>query len=179
MESGWNSMMRPFAPWDGLAESWISLWAAWEVKASLGTVFAAFCSLIDIDEKMLSFVCIALAGDFLLGMLDAFRRNRFKCRAVSFGMTKIFWYIVYLTIVGLLNRTFSEAVSMRLPLLDFFVAYLVANDCISMTGHLHSMGVPVPPLLTAIAYKIRKKSEKSVKKIIDEAEPGEKEHGAE
>lgn len=175
MESGCSDMMRPFAPWDGMAEAWASLWAAWEIKAGLGTVFAAFCSFLDIDEKMLSFVCVALVGDFILGMIDAFRRNHFRCRVVAFGMTKIFWYIVYLTIVGLLNRAFSEAITIRLPLLDLFVAYLVASDCISMTGHLHSMGVPVPPLLTAIAYKIRKKSEKSLKKIIDDADPLKKE----
>ena len=170
MDSGLNDMMRPFTIFDGLPEAWAGLWAAWEIKAAAGTLFAGVCSILDIDEKMLTCVCIALAGDFLLGMLDAFKRGRFRCRAVAFGVTKIFWYGMFITIMALLNRSFGMAVGLRLPLLDLFVAYLVASDCVSMTGHLHSMGVSVPPLLTAIAYKIRKTAERKAKKIIDETE---------
>ena len=79
------------------------------------------------------------------GMADAFRRDRFKCRAVAFGATKIFWYIVYLCIVGLMNRSLSIAMGVRVPLLDLFAAYLVASDCVSITGHLQSWACPCRP----------------------------------
>lgn len=162
-----SSMMKPFAPWDGFWEAWSSMVAAWEVKATAGMLIAAFCSFLDLDERLVWFLCFAVAGDFLCGMADAFRRDRFKCRAVAFGATKIFWYIVYLCIVGLMNRSLSIAMGVRVPLLDLFAAYLVASDCVSITGHLQSMGVPVPPLLKEMARKAKKKTARKIEKIVD------------
>lgn len=168
--TGTSDMMRPIAPWDGFLETWSGMIAAWEIKASAGAAFAAVCSFLDIDQRMVFFLCLAVIIDFFCGILDAIKRKRFRCRAVAFGMTKIWWYIIYLGIVSVINQTLSQAAfGFRMPLLDLFVAYLVASDCVSITGHLQSMGVPVPPLLKNIATWSKKAAEKKTENILDKA----------
>ena len=166
-ETGTSKMMRPIAPWDGFFETWSGMVAAWEVKATAGAAFAAVCSFLDIDQRIDFFLCLAIIIDFFCGVADAIKRKRFRCRAVAFGITKIFWYIIYLGIVSCINQTLSQAFwGFRMPLLDLFVAYLVASDCVSITGHLQSMGVPVPPLLKNIASWSKKATEKKTEKIL-------------
>lgn len=168
-------MIRPIAPWDGFFETWAGMVAAWEVKATAAGAFAALCSFLDIDQRMVFFLCLAVIIDFFCGVADAIKRKRFRCRAVTFGVTKIWWYIIYLGIVSTINQTLSQAFwGFRMPLLDLFVAYLVASDCVSITGHLQSLGVPVPPLLKNIALWSKKATEKKTKNILDKAaEDGE------
>ena len=184
MDTGTSEMMRPIAPWDGFITTWTGMLSAWEVKASAGAAFAAVCSFLDIDQRMVFFLCLAVMIDCFCGILDAYKRKRFRCRAVAYGITKIWWYIIYIGIVSCINQTLSTAFfGFRMPLLDLFVAYLVASDCVSITGHLQSMGVPVPPLLRNIALWSRKATEKRTEKILDEAtnkdveKPQEKDDG--
>jgi hypothetical protein len=66
-----------------------------------------------------------------------------------------------------MNRSLSIAMGVRVPLLDLFAAYLVASDCVSITGHSQSMGVPVPPLLKEMARKAKKKTARKIEKIVD------------
>lgn len=182
---GTTEMMKPIAPWDGFVTTWTGMLSAWEVKASAGAAFAAVCSFLDIDQRMVFFLCLAVIIDFLCGMLDAYKRKRFRCRAVAYGVTKIWWYIIYLGIVSCINQTLSAACfGFRMPLLDLFVAYLVASDCVSITGHLQSMGVPVPPLLKSIALWSKNATEKKTETIINKAAdkdamPQEKDDGEE
>ncbi len=165
-------MMKPFVPWDGFIDYWAGLWAAWEIKASLGMAFAAVCSFFDVDERMIAFLCLAVTADFLLGVADAVKRDRFKCRAVEYGLLKIVYYVVYIGTVGLVNVSLSISLGYHLPLLDLFISYLIATDCISITAHLRSMGVPVPPLLVAILKKTKKRAEKNTNKVLDGKEHG-------
>ena len=160
-------MMKPIAPWQGFPEAWSGLIAGWEFKAVTGTAFAAVCSFLDIDQRIAIILCIAIAADFFLGMLDAQKRKRFRCRAVAFGMTKIFWYIVYIGIVSAISQTVSFSIGYRLPLLDLFMSYLVASDCVSITGHLQSLGVPVPPLLRYIVRFTKKHTEKQIHDVLE------------
>lgn len=163
-----SDMMKPFAPWEGFFDAWTGMVTAWKVKAAAGTVIAAFCSFLDLDERIFSFLCVAIIADFIFGMADAMMRRRFRCRAVAFGATKIFWYIIYLGIIGLVNRSLSLALGMRMPFLDLFASYLIASDAVSVTGHLQSMGVPVPPLLQSIVERLRKRTEKELEKITED-----------
>lgn len=170
---GTSNMMRPIAPWDGFLETWSGMVAAWEIKATAGAAFAAVCSFLDIDQRMIFFLCLAVIIDFVCGVIDAIKRKRFRCRAVVFGITKIWWYIIYIGIVSCINQTLSQAFfGFRMPLLDLFVAYLVASDCVSITGHLQSMGVPVPPLLKHIALWSKKATEQKTEHILDKAAKG-------
>lgn len=166
--TGCSSMMKPFAPWDGFWETLVSIWTAWEVKAAFATVFMSFCAFLDIDERMVQFLCAAVIGDFIAGMAEAFKRKRFRCRAVLFGVQKVFWYSIYVCVVGLLNSALSRSMGMRIPLIDLFTTYLIASDCISIIGHLNGMGVPVPPLLISIARRVRVVSVRKTKKILRE-----------
>ena len=167
--------MRPVAPWEGFLDAWSGIAAGWEVKALVATAFAAACSFLDIDQRIAAILCAAVIADFLCGVLDACKRGRFRCRAVIYGTTKIFWYIVYIGIVSAINQTVSYSVGMRLPLLDLFMSYLVASDCVSVTGHLQSLGVPVPPLLRMIVGKAKKNVEEKVSQVLDDPDAtGEK-----
>ena len=112
-------------------------------------------------------------------MLDAYKRRRFRCRAVVFGTTKIFWYVVYIGIVSAINQTVSYSVDYRLPLLDLFMSYLCASDCVSITGHLQSLGVPVPPLLRFIVKSTKKNTEKQIHTVLDKTNPKGKGQDAE
>lgn len=161
-------MMKPIAPWDGFLTTWSGMLAAWEVKASAGAAFAAICSFLDIDQRMISVLCLVIIVDFFCGIMDAHKRGRFRCRAVAYGITKIWWYAIYICIMACINQTLSTALyGYHMPLLDLFVAYLVASDCVSITGHLQSMGVPVPPLLRNVALWSKKAAEKKTENIID------------
>ena len=158
-------MMKPFAPFDGFSQAWAALWASWDIKAGLGTIIATGCSFFGRDTRIFFLLCIALAGDFLAGVFSAIKRDRFRCRAVQYGVLKIFYYGIYLGIMGLINSSLSIAVGMQLPLLDLFVAYLVATDCISILSHLQAMGVPVPPILRSIAQKVRKTTDQKMREV--------------
>lgn len=163
-------MMKPFAFWDGFVDYGIGIWSAWEIKASLGTAFAAICSFFDIDEKMLLFLCIAITADFILGVADAIKRSHFRCRAVEYGGLKFVYYALYLGTVGLVNSSLSHSMGMHFPLLDLFISYLVATDCISITRHLRNMGVPVPPLMELLLKKAKKKAEKDANYVLKSKE---------
>lgn len=166
--TGTSEMMKPIAPWDGFFEAWAGMVAAWEVKATAGAAFAAVCSFLDVDQRMIFILCLAVIVDFVCGVADSIKRKRFRCRAVAFGITKIFWYVIYLGIVSVINQTLSQALyGFRMPLLDLFIAYLVASDCVSITGHLQSMGVPVPSLLRLIVRGSKKKAEEKISDVLD------------
>lgn len=164
---GTDDMMKPIAPWQGFLETWAGMIAGWEVKAAAGTAFAAVCSFLDMDQRIAAILCIAVFADFFCGMMDAYKRKRFRCRAVMFGTTKIFWYIVYIGLVSAISQTVSYSVGFRLPLLDLFMSYLVASDCVSITGHLQSMGVPVPPILRLIVRTTKKNTEKKISNVLN------------
>lgn len=166
-EPGASDMMRPLTPLDGFVQTWASIWSAWQVKAGVGTVIASFCSLFGMDERIFTMLCIAVFADFLCGVGEALKRNKFRCRAVYFGMTKVFWLIVYIGIVGLINQSLSIALDYRLSLLNLFVAYLIASDCISITGHLQGMGVKIPPLLIYIVNFASKLTKKKVEQVLE------------
>lgn len=167
MEARECDMMKPYAPFEGFADAWVALWASWDIKAGLGTVIAAGCSLFGMDQRLFFLLCIALAGDFFAGVTSAIKRHRFRCRAVQYGVLKILYYGIYLGVMGLINSSLSIAVGHALPLLDLFVAYLIATDCISILSHLQTMGVPVPPILRTIAQKVRKTTDDKMRKAID------------
>ena len=169
-----SDMMKPFGPFDGFAQAWAALWASWDIKAGLGTIIATGCSFLGMDERIFYLLCAALAGDFVSGVTSAIKRDRFRCRAVQYGVLKIFYYGIYLGVMGLINASLSIAVGMHLPLLDLFVAYLVATDCISILSHLQAMGVPVPPILKAIAQKVRKATDKKMQAAVQGCKEGEK-----
>ena len=166
-EPGANDMMRPLTPLDGFVQTWASIWSAWQVKAGVGTIIASFCSLFGMDERIFTMLCIAVFADFLCGVGEALKRHRFRCRAVYFGMTKVFWLIVYIGIVGLINQSLSIALDYRLSLLNLFVSYLIASDCISITGHLQGMGVKIPPLLIYIVNFASKLTKKKVEEVLE------------
>lgn len=160
-------MMRPITPLDGFSQTWANIWSSWQIKAGVGTAIASFCSLFGMDERIFSLLCIAVFADFLCGIGEALKRNKFRCRAVYFGITKIFWYVVYIGIVGAINQSLAIALDHHMVLLDLFASYLIASDCVSITGHLQGMGMPIPPLLHYIVTGASKLTKKKIEDVIE------------
>lgn len=162
-------MTNPLNPLSGLAASIANLAELWELKASLGTLMGLVCAYIGADAVLVWLLILAMCMDFVLGITDAIHRHCFRCRALERGALKVVYYSVYLGVVAIMNASLSHAVMVQLPLLNLFISYLTLTEVVSITGHLLTLGWPVPAVLLSILARTKKGVAARMEQRLDSA----------
>lgn len=155
-----DRMLSNFSPAVAHAAFISALSELWAAKASASAVIATISAFIGADQVLLYLLLLSMVLDFVFGIWDAHRRRRFRCRAMQRGAGKLGWYFVYVGLVAIVDVAVAHSTGYHFPCLDLFLTYLILTETVSVTAHLQSMGVRVPPLLMSFVQHTRKHVEK-------------------
>ena len=154
-------MLNNVGPWEGFVYTSRSLLELLPEKAACGAVLAWVSGALGADPILVLLTLAALVADFLLGFGEALRRGHFRCRALARGAAKLPCYCVYIILVWWVDVALSRAAGLQLPLVKFFLAYLILTDTLSILGHLQRLGWRVPRILRTVAANSRLKVERA------------------
>ncbi|WP_304736859.1 phage holin family protein [uncultured Desulfovibrio sp.] len=161
-------MIHHVSPWEGIVYYSQNIASLWAEKAVFSTLITGFVSVFGGDALLIWFLCVMWFVDFLFGLMEALRRNRFRCRMLIRGVLKLPTYCLYLLLVGVVNMVITRSLGMEFPVLNLFIAYLVITDVVSIMGHMLHLGMPVPRLLRNIILKSQANIEHKVDQILDD-----------
>ena len=140
-----------------------ALTALWPVKAGLAAVAAWFST----EPALLYWLAAMWCFDLGFGLIEAFKRGKFSCRILKRGIVKIPAYCFYILLVAAVDACMEAAFHMSLPILEAFLAYLVAQESVSVMGHMIRLGLPVPPMVRRILLHGKMKIEKQIGDALD------------
>ena len=138
--------------------------ALWPVKAALALV----ATWLATEPALLYWLAAMWGADWAFGLFEAFRRGKFSCRMVKRGMIKFPAYCVYIILVAAVDACIEVAFHVSVPLLEAFLSYLVAQESVSVMGHMIRLGLPVPPIVRRILMHGKRKVEKQIDTILDD-----------
>ena len=160
-ECGEQSMTEHLADWIHYSEALVALWP---VKAALALV----ATWLATEPALLYWLAAMWGADWAFGLFEAFRRGKFSCRMVKRGMIKFPAYCVYIILVAAVDACIEVAFHVSVPLLEAFLSYLVAQESVSVMGHMIRLGLPVPPIVRRILMHGKRKVEKQIDTILDD-----------
>ncbi len=135
----------------------------WPVKAAL----AAIAGWFGTEPDFIYWLAAAWALDWLFGLIEAFRRHRFSCRAIKRGALKLPSYSLCMILVYGADVCIEKASHVDLPILEFALAYLAIQESISVFGHMIRLGLPVPRFFHRMLLHGKHKIEKKVDDLLD------------
>ena len=154
-------MTEHLSDWAHYTEALVTLWPA---KAAIAVVAAWLAT-----EPVLLYWLVSLwAADLAFGLFEAFKRQKFSCRMLKRGALKIPAYCLYVVLVAAVDACIEIAFHTALPVLEGFIAYLVAQESVSVMGHMIRLGLPVPPMVRRILLHGKHKIEKNIDNILDD-----------
>lgn len=140
--------------------------ASWHIKGAIAAVAAWFST----EPALLYMLVIMWCADLAFGLFEAFKRGNFSGRILKRGVIKIPAYCLYIGLVAAIDSSIEIALHMKLPLLEAFLAYMVAQEAISVMGHMIRLGLPVPAMVRRILYRGKHKIESQVDDLLDVTE---------
>jgi phage-related holin len=149
------------ADWTHYTEALVALWPA---KAAIAVV----ATWLATEPALLYWLAIMWGADWGFGLYEAFHRKKFSCRMLKRGALKFPAYCVYIVLVAAVDACIEVAFHVSVPLLEAFLAYLVAQESISVMGHMIRLGLPVPPIVRRILMHGKRKVEKQIDNILDD-----------
>lgn len=147
------------------------LFDSWQGKLMLSTILTALSQLVeqfgatfgaDTFLVLLLFVLVWMALG--LGILVAVKKRRFDYSTVGQGILKLPLYCLYLFLIGSIGVSIEHSISIALPLLNLFIAYLTASEVFIIVRQLQTLGVKVPPLLLFVVRGARLRFESVMRK---------------
>ena len=139
------------------------LFCSWQLKGVIASVAAFFGT----EEALFMWLIGMMCADLFFGLAEAFKRNRFSCRMLGRGILKFPCYCLYIVLVGAVDSSISLSIGMNNPLLELFVAYLIATDAVSVMGHMIRCGLPVPQKLRKIILHAQTRIDKEIETLGD------------
>ena len=143
---------------------------AWPIKS----IIAAFAAFLSTEQSLIYWLLGMLIADLSFGLIEAISRRKFSCRVLGRGVLKIPCYCFYILLVGAVDISIAVALHIDLPILELFIAYLIATDAVSVTGHMIRIGLPVPKQLRKIILHAQLKAQKELDKVCDCGHKGKK-----
>ncbi len=144
------------------------LFELWEIKLGFGIAITAFAAFFGIDERLVWLLVGAIVADNIAGVLAALKRGRFRCSVFAKKVQKIPALCVYILLVAISNLALEISFEMPCPFLELFLAYLVANESISIAVHMRQLGFTPPALVENFLLRTRKTVEEKAHKIAHE-----------
>jgi len=161
-------MTEHLADWIHYSEALVAMWPA---KAALAVV----ATWLATEPALLYWLAAMWGTDWAFGLFEAFKRGKFSCRMIKRGMIKFPAYCVYIVLVAAVDACIEVAFHLSVPLLEAFLAYLVAQESISVMGHMIRLGLPVPPMVRRILVHGKHRIEKQIDQVLDDKN-GEKDN---
>lgn len=159
-DCGRFTMTEHMADWAYYTQA---LAVSWQIKAA----FAAVAAWLSTEPVLLYWLVAMWAVDLSFGLFEAFKRGKFSCRLLKRGGLKFPAYCLYVGLVAGVDKCIEQAFHMPLPLLEAFLAYLVAQESVSIMGHMMRLGWPVPAIVRRILVHGKKKIEKQIDDVLD------------
>jgi toxin secretion/phage lysis holin len=139
----------------------------WQQKLALGTVFAGALLFFNVDQVLALGLFCLMGADLALGLFQAFKLGTYSPKILKRGVIKYPLFCAYILLVGLIDVAFERALSIMLPVLDIFMAYMIFNEAGSILRHLEALGCAIPPLLKVLVHGGINRLEKEVKEKIE------------
>ena len=163
----------PFNMTDHMAD-WIhytqAIAASWHIKTAIAAVAAWFST----EPALLYMIVIMWCADLAFGLGEAFKHGKFSGRILKRGVIKIPAYCLYIGLVAAIDASIEIAFHMALPLLEAFLAYMVAQEAISIMGHMIRLGLPVPAIVRKILLHGKNKVEQKIDVMLDVTDEAKK-----
>lgn len=155
-------MKELFCFFEQFIDSWQSKAAVSVVLVVLGEFLQQFSSTFGADSFLLVLLFILVWFEAILAGITALKTRK-KFSQIITGISKIPLYCLYLFLVGAMSVSIEHSIHFGLPILNLFIAYLVASEVFSIIGFLQGLGFNIPPLLLFITTGIRLKVEGAIK----------------
>ena len=149
------------ADWTYYTQALASLWP---VKAGI----AAIAAWLNTDAALLYWLVAMWGVDLAFGLAEAFKLKKFSSRILKRGALKIPAYCLYILLVGAVDVCIGLAFHVDFPVVEGFLAYLVAQESVSVMGHMVHLGMPVPPIVRRILLHGKQKVEQQLDSILAE-----------
>ena len=137
--------------------------ALWPVKTAIAAAAAWFST----EPALIYWLVGMWCADLAFGLFEAVKRGKFSCRVFKRGALKIPAYCLYVVLVAAVDTCMELALHMSLPVLEAFIAYLVAQESVSVMGHMIRLGLPVPPMVRRILLHGKARMERQIDELLD------------
>lgn len=146
---------------------------SWQGKLMLSTILTTASQLVEqfgatfgADTFLVLLLFCLVWLDLGLGIVVAVRTGSFTYATVGQGIIKLPIYCLYLFLIGSIGVSIEHSISLTLPLLNLFIAYLTASEVFIIVKQLQILGVKVPPLLLFVVRGAKFRFENTVRKNL-------------
>lgn len=146
-----------FRHWQGKLMLAIILTVAAQIIEQFGAAFGA-------DTLLLLFLLGLVFIDLMLGFVTMLKTRNITAGGILQGILKLPLYCLYLFLVGVVSTSLEHSVQVGLPILNAFIAYLIACEVFAIVLYLKNLGVEVPGVLIYLATELRDRVEAKWKK---------------
>ena len=113
-------------------------------------------------------ICLCLCVvDMVLGTYAAIRQGRFSLRIFQRGAMKFVVYGVYILIAAAVQIVVSKSVGIDVPIVGWIIAYLGANDALSIMSNAELIGWPMPKFFRTVLKRVAHGVERSAEATLD------------
>ena len=135
----------------------------WPIKAAIAAIAAWFST----EPFLLYAVFSVMIADLAFGLLTALKHKTFDCRVFKRGGMKFVAYMLCIFLVGIVDLCITIAFHIDFPVLEVFLAYIVAQDAISIMGHMQRLGLKMPGLVNRILRRSKARMERQIDEMLD------------
>ncbi|MBD8896212.1 phage holin family protein [Desulfovibrio desulfuricans] len=125
-------------------------------KSAVSAVCTVFAGMFGGVTVLALLLALLLACDYLLGFSRAWSCGSVSAKKARGGAYKIVFYALAVFVVAAVEHAFRSC-GIPLPIRNFFIAFLCANEALSCLDHLSFFGVPVPSGIRARLRSYRDK----------------------
>lgn len=154
-----------------------AFFADWQAKGVWAAVGGWYSAISAGDATLLASVFILMGLDLAFGLCAAVRHRVYSPYKLQRGIVKIGSYSLSIILVMILAGALNVAVGANLHVQDFFMAYLVACEILSITRHAERLGLQMPALLRRLAFGAKHRAEKGLSDAVGPLPPETSAHG--
>lgn len=151
------------------------LLSSWKEKMALSAALAVcmrlleqFCKTFDVDSFLVLLLLTLVLVDLFLGLLISIKRHTSNRHSIVRGVLKLPLFCLYLFLVGAIGISIEHSLGVGLPVLNIFVAYLIATEVFTIIYQLSVLGAKVPPLLLLMVHGFKIKIERFLQAKISD-----------
>jgi phage-related holin len=152
-----------------MREDLSSLFYAFWLKLLAALVLAgAFTRYIGGEPGLLEIYVAVFTLDLVMGVVRALKTKSFRIALLGMWVIKLLTHFMCLTLVGLMWKA-SEFVFGSFPVLvNYFLFVMILTEAVSIVDNAARAGLPVPPMLSFMLVKLKRKGIKTLNQIVSD-----------
>lgn len=164
--TGVDTMLEEASVGRQIFEAVQTAFGQWQIKGTCAAIGGWYSSVSAGDALLLVYVFVLMGVDLIFGVIEARHFGEYSPYRFCRGMIKIGTYAATIVLVMLLAGSVNASIGVNLHLQDFFMAYLVACEAISIIRHMERLGLPVPDICKRIAFGVQHKAENGIDRVV-------------